>query len=50
MPFIDDFAAEITHNVLKKSDVIVAGDLNTCLLKSTTNTDWVLFLNTIPCS
>ena len=47
MPFIADFAAEITHKVLKKSDIIVAGDFNICLMKSTTNTDSILFLNTI---
>ena len=39
MPFIGDFAAEITNKVLKKSDVIIAGDFNICLMKSATNTD-----------
>ena len=38
MPFIGDFAAEMTHKVVKKSDVIVAGDFDICLMKSTTNT------------
>ena len=47
MPFIGDFAAEITRKVLKKSYVIVAGDFNICLKKSATNTDSTIFLNTI---
>ena len=47
VPFIDKFSRDINHKALRRSDVIIAGDFNICLMKSTTNNDSLYFLNTI---
>ncbi len=47
MNFIDEFNNDISHKCLIKNDVIIGGDFNICLMKSTFNNDSLCFLNTI---
>ena len=44
MPFIQRFDDDISHKLLRKSDIIIVGDFNICLMKSTYNNDSLLFL------
>ena len=45
--FISQFHNDLKNNKLHKNNIIVAGDFNICLLKSTYNDDSLSFLNTI---
>ena len=45
--FIERFNDDISNKCLVKNDVIIGGDFNICLMKSTCNTDSLCFLNTI---
>ena len=47
MTFIDKFDDDLKHKSIAKHDVILAGDFNVCLLKSSHKTDSLCFLNTI---
>ena len=47
VPFIDKFCGDLSNKILKKSDVIITGDFNICLMKSTHCNDSLYFLNTI---
>lgn len=47
IPFIDKFSDDISNKILKKTDVIITGDFNICLMKSTHCNDSLCFLNTI---
>ena len=47
IPFIDKFSNDISSKILKKADVIITGDFNICLMKSTHCNDSLYFLNTI---
>ena len=45
--FLHVFDNDLSHRLINKNDVIIAGDFNICLMKSTYNTDSLCFLNTI---
>ena len=45
--FIDQFDNDLSHKIIAKNDVIISGDFNICLMKSTSNNDSLSFLNTI---
>ena len=45
--FISQFHNDLMYKVMQKNDLIVAGDFNICLMKSTYNADSLSFLNTI---
>ena len=47
IPYINSFDNDLKNKILKKSDVIITGDFNICLMRSTSNNDSLLFLNTI---
>ena len=47
MNFIDEFSTDLAHKSITKNDVILGGDFNICLMKSTYNNDSLCFLNTI---
>ncbi len=47
MKFIDVFNTDLFTKCLIKNDVIIAGDFNICLMRSTFNNDSLCFLNTI---
>ena len=47
MTFLDKFDDDLKHKSLAKCDVILAGDFNICLLKSSQKPDSLCFLNTI---
>ena len=45
--FISNFHSDLSKKFIRKEDVILAGDFNICLMKSTHNNDSLSFLNTI---
>ena len=45
--FIDRFNNDVSNKTLQKNDIIIGGDFNICLMKSTHNYDSLNFLNTI---
>ena len=45
--FIDSFSSDISQKALQKNDIIIGGDFNICLMKSTSNADSLCFLNSI---
>ena len=45
--FIDKFSNDLAHKALRKNDVLIAGDFNICLMKSTHSNDSLYFLNSI---
>ena len=45
--FISQFHNDLKNRKLQKNDIIIAGDFNICLMKSTYNDDSLSFLNTI---
>ena len=45
--FVDKFNNDLNHKQIVKNDIIIAGDFNICLMKSTHDNDSLLFLNTI---
>ena len=45
--FIDAFNIDLSNKCLMKNDVIIAGDFNICIMRSTYNNDSLFFLNTI---
>jgi len=47
MQFLNKLDVDISNKQLHKNDVIIAGDFNICLMKSTYNNDSLYFLNTI---
>ena len=47
IPYISRLDCDLKHRFLQKSDVIITGDFNICLMKSTSNNDSLFLLNTI---
>ena len=47
IPYISRLDCDLKHKFLQKSDVIITGDFNICLMKSTSNNDSLFLLNTI---
>ena len=45
--FIDKINSDLGNKNLQKNDIIIAGDFNICLMKSTHKADSLFFLNTI---
>ena len=47
MLFIDIFDDHLNRKCIKNKNKIICGDFNICLMKSTTNTESLMFLNTL---
>ena len=45
--FVEKFGSDLGHKKITKNDIIIGGDFNICLMKSTFNTDSLYFLNSI---